>query len=127
MNCEINREDWAPFLTTLNARRYEWQTTVEVLDPEAGDQILTDRLPLNGITVETKGGCTSVGVSVGDALASHQTHTIINPTRIAFLAASDAYEDVLDIEEEDGTKTLIRFAEPIGLPNGYFSCSDMLS
>ena len=119
MNFEIKRENWADFFDSLGKRRYEWTTKIEVLKSEIGDQVLTDGLPLNGITVETVGDHTSIDISVGEGTGSHQTHNINNPTRVAFLAAADNHGDVIDIEEEDGTKTLITFIEPMGIIIGY--------
>ena len=119
MNIEIKKENWADFFDTLSKRRYEWKTKIEVLAGEMGDQVLTEGLPLNGITVETKGDRTAIDVSVGENTESHQTHNIKNPTRIAFLAASEGHSDVIDIEEEDGTKTLITFIEPMSVIFGY--------
>ncbi|MGB7210569.1 MAG: DUF5335 family protein [Pyrinomonadaceae bacterium] len=119
MNFEIKKEEWPKFLDALGKRRYEWKTKIEVLNSEIGDQILTVGLPLNGITVETKGDQTSIDISVGENTASHQTHNIINPTRIAFLGAADNHGDVVDIEEKDGTKTLITFIAPMGIIVGY--------
>lgn len=119
MNFEIKKEEWPNFLDALGKRRFEWKTRIEVLNSEIGDQVLTDGLPLNGITVETKGDRTSIDISVGENTASHQTHSIINPTRVAFLKAADNHGDVVDIEEDDGTKTLIAFIEPMGIIIGY--------
>ena len=119
MNFEIKKEEWAKFLAALGKRRYEWKTRIEVLNSEIGDQVLTDGLPLNGITVETKSDRTSIDISVGENTGSHQTHNIINPTRIAFLAAAGNHGDVVDIEEDDGTKTLITFIEPMGIVVGF--------
>ncbi|HEX6124118.1 MAG TPA: DUF5335 family protein [Pyrinomonadaceae bacterium] len=119
MNYEIKKENWAKFLDDLSKRRYEWTTSVEVLSSEIGDQILTDGLPLNGITVETTGDRTSIDISVGEGTDAHQTHNIKNPTKIAFLAGEEGRSDVIDIEEENGTKTLITFIEPMGIIFGY--------
>ena len=118
MNLEIKKENWVDFFDTLSKRRYEWKTKIEVLAGKMGDQVLTEGLPLNGITVETKDERTTIDISVGQNTESHQTHNIKNPTRIAFLAGTD-YRDVIDIEEEDGTKTLITFVEPMGIVFGY--------
>src|SRR5687768_9084676 len=98
MNLEIKKENWVDFFDTLSKRRYEWKIKVEVLAGEMGDQVLTDGLPLNGITAETKDDRTTIDISVGQNTESHQTHNIKNPTRIAFLAGPD-YRDVIDIEE----------------------------
>jgi hypothetical protein len=119
MNFEIKRENWADFFETLSRRRYEWKARIEVLNPEMGDQTLTEGLPLNGVTVETKGDRTSIDISVGQNIDAHETHNIKNPTRVAFLAGADVHGDVIDIEEEDGTKTLITFIEPMGILIGY--------
>ena len=119
MNFEIKKEDWANFFESLSKRRYEWKTKVEVLNSELGDQVLTDGLPLNGVTVEINGERISIDISVGENTDAHQTHNILNPVRVVFLAAEANHGDVIDIEEGDGTKTLITFIEPMGLLFGY--------
>jgi hypothetical protein len=113
MNFEINKEDWAMFFDSLSKRRYEWITRIEVINGEIGDQVLSDGMPMNGVTVERRGDRTNIDISVG--MEDHQTHNILNPTRVSFLAADDAHGDIVDIEEEDGTKTLITFIEPMGV------------
>ena len=115
MNFELKKEDWGTFFDNLSKRRYEWITEVEVINPTAGDQILSNGLPFNGITVEPGDEHTSIHVSVGETTGNHQTHTITDPTRVAFLAGDDTHSDVVDIEEADGTKTLLRFTGPMGV------------
>ena len=119
MNFEIKKEQWTGFFVALGKRRYEWKTKIEVLNSEIGDQILTDGMPLNGITVEARGNNIAIDISVGDNTEFHLTHNILNPTRVAFLEAADNQGDVVDIEEDDGTKTLITFIEPIGIIIGF--------
>ncbi|CAN5764869.1 hypothetical protein BH24ACI3_BH24ACI3_08020 [soil metagenome] len=119
MNYEIKKENWANFFESLSKRRYEWKTRIEVLNLDMGYQTLTKGLPLNGVTVETKGDRTSIDISVGESTDAHQTHNVQNPSRVAFLPGTENHGDVIDIEEEDGTKTLITFIEPMGLLIGY--------
>src|SRR5215203_4775949 len=119
MDFEIKKEDWANFFKSLSRRRYEWKTRIEVFNSEIGDQVLSEGLSFNGITVETIGGRTSIDLSVGEHTESHQTHNIQNPKKVAFLAAADNHSDVIDIEEHDGTKTLITFVEPMGIIIGF--------
>lgn len=119
MRSELKKEDWGRFFDTISKRRYEWMTEIEVVGTNMGDQILAKGLPLNGITVETDDGRTSIDISVGESTGHHQTHNIVNPKRVAFLAGDDFHGDVVDIEEVDGTKTLIRFIEPMGLLVGF--------
>lgn len=119
MNYEIKNENWADFFESLSKRRYEWKTKIEILNADLGDQTLTEGLPLNGVTVETNDDRTSIDISVGGNTDAHQTHTVQNPSRVAFLPSADNHGDVIDIEEVDGTKTLITFIEPMGLLIGY--------
>jgi len=114
MNVEIKRQEWTDFFETLSKRRYEWKTKIEVLKTDIGDQVLTEGLPFNGITVERTVDRLSIEVSVGENTEAHQTHTVSNPLRI-FLRTEENRADVIDIEEEDGTKTLITFIEPMGI------------
>lgn len=118
MTYEIKREDWNRFFDSLSKRRFEWRTEVEVLSPTLGDQTLNTALPFNGITVEGSGENTMLDISVGDVTGKHQSHTIKNPVHVEFLA-SETRGDVIDIEEADGTKTLIRFNEPSELLVGF--------
>jgi len=114
MNYEIKKENWTDFFETLSKRRYEWKTKIEILNTDIGDQVLTEGLPLNGITVETAGDRTSIDLSVGENTDSHQTHTINNPSKV-IVASYENQGDVIDIEEADGTKTLITFIEPMSI------------
>jgi len=118
MNFEIKKEDWGKFFDNLSKRRFEWDTEVEVLNTRIGDQGMSIGLPLIGITLETLGEHTTVDISVGESIDKHQTHNIKNPTRIAYLAPDGRRADVINIEEADGTRTLLRFTRPIGIMDG---------
>ena len=84
------------------------------MNTDIGDQVLTEGLPLNGITVETAGDRTSIDLSVGENTDSHQTHTINDSSKV-IVASDENQGDVIDIEEADGTKTLITFIEPMSI------------
>lgn len=127
MNYEVKKEDWGKFFDNLSMRRYEWMTEVEVLNAKVGHQVLSNGLPFNGITVDTIGEHTSLDLSVGQTPGNHQTHIIKDPTRIAFRAGDGTHSDVLDIEEADGTKTLIQFTEPMGVLVGMVGYEMMLT
>lgn len=118
MTYEIMREEWNRFFDTLSRRRFEWKTEIEVLSPSLGDQTLNIALPFNGITVEGSAENKILEISVGGTNGEHQSHTIENPVRVAFLT-SETRGDVIDIEEANGTKTLIRFNEPSELLVGF--------
>ena len=115
MNFELKKEDWGIFLDNLSKRRFEWMTEIEIINDQVGHQVLSNGLPLAGVTAETVGDRTSIVITVGETTNNHITHTINDPTRIAFLVGEGAQGDVIDIEEANGTKTLIRLKEPMGL------------
>jgi hypothetical protein len=117
MNYEIKKGEWGSFLVDLSRRRYEWKTCAEVLRPDFGDEPLCDGLPFSGITLEHADDGDTLVMSFGEYSDSHLTHCIGNPTRMAFLEAPNG-EEVLDIEEADGTKTLVRFIEPMRMSVG---------
>jgi hypothetical protein len=119
MRYEVEKNKWEQFFNNLGKRRFEWITEVEVLSNEMGVQTLSRGLPLNGITVETVADDTLIDISVGESTGHHQTHLIKNPVRVGFLAGTDNRGDVVDIEEADGTKTLLRFTEPMGVLVGF--------
>lgn len=118
MNTEIQINKWSEFFETLSKRRFEWKTSVEVLGPDLGDQMLSDGLPFNGITME-KREIPAISISVGENPDAHQTHRISEPTKVAFLEADNSHGDIVEIEEKNGTKTLITFIEPRGILIGF--------
>ena len=115
MHFELKKEDWGTFFDNLSKRRHEWMTDIEVISPQNGSQTLSNGLPFNGITAEIARDGASLDVSVGETAGHHLTHIIKDPVRIAFLAGDSAHGDVVDIEEADGTKTLLTFNEPMGV------------
>ncbi len=69
-------------------------------------------MPLNGITVEQKGDESSIEIAVGED-TTHQSHNIVNPTKVAFLGDDETIGGIVKIEEENGTKTLVYIIKPI--------------
>ena len=112
MTLNLPKEKWARFFDDLSKRRFGWTTKIEVMSDSVGDQILSENLPLNGITAETKGEDTTLEISVGEN-TTHQSHNIVNPTKIAFLSDDEKLGGIVEIEEENGTKTLIHIIEPM--------------
>lgn len=118
MTIEIPKEKWSEFFNDFSRRRFAWETKIEVLDESVGDQILSEGLPLNGIIFEEKNGKSTLEISVGENTEQHQTHNIVNPTKVAYLG-ENGNGGVLEIEEETGVKTLIRLINPMPVYVGY--------
>ncbi|REJ79443.1 MAG: hypothetical protein DWQ47_01520 [Acidobacteria bacterium] len=119
MTLQIPKEEWGNFFDDLTRRRFEWKTHLEVFSSEIGDQILSDGLPLKGVTFEVRGGKEVVEVLLGKSTDDHQTHNIFNTESVQFLPNEGDGGGILEIEESDGTKTLVRLIEPMPLKKGY--------
>ena len=119
MTIEIPKEKWTEFFDDLSRRRFGWETKIEVLDESVGDQILSEGLPLNGITFDKKSGRHELEIAVGETTDNHQTHNIENPLKVAYLDEGDFFGGVVEIEEETGTKTLVKLLSPMPIYLGY--------
>jgi hypothetical protein len=116
MTLEIPKEKWTEFFNDLSKRRFGWETKIEVIAEDLGDQILSEGLPLNGVTFEEKSN--SLEIAVGENATQHQFHTIEKPIRVAYLNGNDNYGGVVQIED-DASKTLIRLVNPMPVYVGY--------
>ena len=114
MSLNLPKEKWAQFFDDLSKRRFGWTTKIEVMSDAVGDQILSENLPLNGITAEQKGDESTVEISVGEN-TTHQSHNIVNPTKVAFLGEDERLGGIVEIAEENGTKTLIHIIKPMAV------------
>lgn len=112
MNFELQRSEWEPFFDGLSRDLENWDTMVHVLDEVRGAQLLTEKLPFHGLTLETVGGREVIGVSVGCDSDHHCTHRIQSPTKIAYAERGRGPAGTLDIEDAAGTTTLVTFIEP---------------
>jgi hypothetical protein len=121
MTIEIPQEKWTEFFNDLSKRRFGWETSVEVLNESIGDQMLSDGLSLTGFTYQNKAGKREVEISVGENAEQHQTHSIINPTKVAYLSETESNSGIVEIEESNGTKTLVSLIRSMPIYIGYES------
>lgn len=112
MTNEIHINQWKQFFDEESRSKLDWLTKVEVLSPENGDQILSEGLPLGGLTYEEKDNSPRIEIIVGKNTAHHQTHNIPAPTKVYFRRADENSAGTIEIEEADGTKTLVYLTEP---------------
>ena len=91
------------------------------MNDSIGDQVLSENLPLNGITFEQTGDETTIEIAVG-ANTTHQSHTIVNPGKVAFFGKDEKAGGFVEIEEANGTKTLVHIIEPMPMTVSYSEC-----
>ena len=114
MTTEIPKDKWKASLDWLSRDLEEWETHIEVFSNDMGAQVVADGLPFHGLTVEETGEDKFViQLLLGDRTESHLTHTIVDPVKIAFEGTGFGPAGVLDIEDASGTKTLVKFIQPL--------------
>ncbi len=116
MTNEIHINQWKQFFDEESRDKLDWLTKVEVLSPDNGVQILSEGLPLSGLTYENKDDSPQIEILVGKNTAHHQSHNILAPTKIYFRRADENSGGTIEIEEADGTKTLIYLTAPANAP-----------
>ena len=81
---EIPREQWNKFFDDFSKQHEGWVVTLEVLDPDIGDQDQAEGLPLSGISADLKDRESRVEIIVGGKPEgkpeAHLTHIINRPS-----------------------------------------------
>ena len=107
---EIPRNEWIKFFDDFSKQHQGWIVIVEVISPELGDQEEADGLPLVGITADVKDGENRIEIMVGGKPEAHLTRIIQNPKLVWVKQSEEEAHEALDVESEDGTKTILRFS-----------------
>lgn len=116
MLTEIPKENWKMFCDQISHDRLDWETSVQILSRESGAQVLSAGLPLIGLTFDEEEGKEKIELITGTSASIHQTHSIFEPSRLVLEANSEKDGGILDIEDDEGTKTLISFIRPASFP-----------
>ncbi len=112
MTNEVHINQWKQFFDTESRDKLDWLTKVEVLNSDTGAQILSENLPLEGLTYENKNGQPQIEIQVGKDTEHHQTHNILAPTKVYFRRRDEKSGGTIEIEEANGTKTLVYLTAP---------------
>lgn len=121
MQGQISTDDWQTYLNDFNRRNAGRTARLEVLSENLGvqgDEV--EKLPLHGITLDKRSSLSSdVEIMLGGGGAAdmrHLTHSVPRVRRIVAKFGPDAREDALEIESEDGARTLLIFETLPELP-----------
>src|SRR5258705_12490137 len=107
---EIPRDEWVKFFDTFSKQHERWIVTVELIGAQLGDQEQTTRLPLIGISADTKGRQKRIDIIVGDRPDGHVTRIINMPKRVWLKEPEEPAHEAIQVEsEEDGVTTLLHF------------------
>lgn len=114
---DIPQNQWPVFFTALSERYRGWNVSIEVMGPDIGDQPEAQNLPFQGITLESKG--TEQGdlrIEAGDTPKEFMSHFVDHPQRVLLTESQPGKQTDLEIESEDGYKTLVHLRATPGLP-----------
>lgn len=110
---EIQRNEWVSFFDSFSRRHRGWLVTVEIMDPEIGDQTEARDLPLEGITAElNERGTDQIEIIVGNQADSHVSNSVVAPKQVWLKSSNAGADEVLEIKRENGT-VLIRFRSAV--------------
>jgi hypothetical protein len=105
---QIEPSRWAEYLAELSRQADGYDTAIEILSPELGDQVEVTSAPLIEISFEPREG---IAVAIGDRAGHVEVlrHTIARP-RLLEATDEPGVPGALLIEDDDGTRTLVRLA-----------------
>jgi len=110
---EIQSKEWVRFFDSFSNRHRGWLVTLEIMDPEIGDQTKARDLPLEGITTElNERGPDNIEIVVGSQPDRQVSETIVNPKEVWIKSSDEGADEVLEIKGEKET-VLIRFRSAI--------------
>ena len=118
MAIEIEKKNWTRFFKELSKKRFAWETRILVVTDTNGMQVLSKGLYLDGVTFEDKSGMDEIEISVSRNKDAHQTHTILRPKQVIFASENRYHDSKIEIEEEDGTRTILRIFNPMPIMVG---------
>lgn len=111
MSNQIEKAEWKAYFAGLTYKLADFETSVQILSDVSGAQYLNEGLPLVGIGFDDKSN--KIEIIVGTGKDNHQTHNVFAPSAVSFESTDGKSGGTLDIEEEDGTKTLVKFVQSL--------------
>jgi hypothetical protein len=109
---KIEADQWIPFLAEFTREYRGAHVRLEVLGPGVGYQVETNNRPFDGVAADIKDGENTAWIHFGTTPADHHVHGVHNVTAIWLRPPSEPSETVLDLEAEDGTRTLLTLSRP---------------
>lgn len=95
---EIERNDWIEFFNSFSRRHRGWLVTIEVLEPDLGDQVEARELPLEGIAAELNDYADDeLEIIAGKSPNAHISHTVTRE-RVWLKQTEEGADETLEIE-----------------------------
>lgn len=107
----LPKEAWQPYFEAMSDVLLGKRAELEVATLDLGNQIVAERVPLLGITYDSKDDL--VDVSLGGQ--NQLNHLIRQPSQIEIVTGVDGLSSIA-IMSRDGTVQVLRLWEPLRLP-----------
>jgi hypothetical protein len=112
-NREIPRSEWVAFFDGFSNKHRGWLVTLEIMNPDIGDQTEVRNLPFEGITAElNEQRGDRIEIAAGSKPESHVRDTIVAPRSVWLKLSEEGADEALEINGENVT-ALIRFRSAI--------------
>ena len=114
---DIPRSQWQNSLIDLSRQYQGWAVILEEMLGELGDQYASKEMPLQGLSLETKGSEKGdILVELGDSPHEYMVHHVDHPSALRVTVTKPGDEADNEIESEDGTTTIVRLRRREALP-----------
>ena len=108
----VPRSEWFRFFDAFSRRHRGRTATVHVFGPRVGSQIEARGMPLEGI-VSNADGTGPIAIYLGAAPpTANIEHEIDEPRQVWVEFSDDGREEALQLESQDGTKTMLELEPP---------------
>jgi hypothetical protein len=113
------QHNWAEFTELFSRQNKSRPTRIGVFEGEPGnmtDYWLADGLPLEGIDIDARGDAPTIEIMLGETGKADSrafTHTIKNARFMKLILSASGESDGLEVEDERGAITILRFENPI--------------
>ena len=109
---EIPRERWVATLAAFTTENRGAHANLEILSGEFGRFVELEDQPFEGISADVKDNEAAVWLSFGANADRHVTHSVQKVVVLHLLAASATHGAVIELQSEDGTRTLLQLSKP---------------
>jgi hypothetical protein len=104
----VPHAEWFTFFRDFTERRAGDSVIVRVINPSLGSQVEARDLPLMGLVAGATGRG-PISIHVGDSTTGNIEHEVPDPVSVWVEMSSEGEEAAVEIESEDGTKTILEF------------------
>ncbi len=107
---EIPREQWGPFLENFSLQHEGCIITLESRFPGKGIVRDANNRALECVLTESGDGHERVAIVIGLAAQGQETYFVAEPTHIRFQELGEDVPETLEIENQEGSTTVLRCA-----------------